>query len=73
MGEGEEAWANKVGLITFTKKNHVHKGHIALQLKLKNHSNTTMLQIHPLKCNSYATTLYKYNNLINKVPCQKIS
>ncbi len=40
-------------------KNHVHRGHI-VQLELKNHSSTTMLQLHLPKCNSYATTLYEY-------------
>jgi hypothetical protein len=36
-------------------RNHVHGDHIGLQLELKTHS----------KCNSYATALYKYNDLIN--------
>ncbi len=73
MGEGEEAWANKVGLVTFTMKNHVREDHIALQLKFKNHLNTIVLQIHASKCKSYATTLYKYSDLINQFPPQKIS
>ncbi len=44
--------------------NCVHRDHIALQVEFKNHSSTTMLQLHPPKCNSYA--LYKYGDLINK-------
>jgi hypothetical protein len=56
-----------------TMINHVHGDHTTLQLKLKNHSNITMLQLGPPKCNSYATTFYKYSDLINKIPRQKIS
>jgi hypothetical protein len=41
MGEGEEVWVNKVGLVTFTMKNHVYSDHIALQLKFK----TTQIQL----------------------------
>jgi hypothetical protein len=54
-------------------RNRVHGDHIALQLKLKNHSNIIVLQLNPPKCNSYATTLYKCDDLINKIPRQKIS
>ncbi len=50
-----------------TMRNRVHTDHIALQVKFKNHSSTTMLQLHPPKCDSYA--LYKYNDLINKFSC----
>ncbi len=59
MGEGEKAWANKVGLVTFTMRNCVHENHIALQLMFKNHSNIVVLQVHPSKCNFYATRIYK--------------
>jgi len=52
-------------------KNCVYGDHTTLQLEFKNHSSTTMLQLCPPKCNSYATTLYKYGDLINKSPCQK--
>jgi len=51
MGEGEKAWANKVGLVTFTMRNCVRENHIALQLMFKNHSNIVVLQVHPSKCN----------------------
>jgi short-subunit dehydrogenase involved in D-alanine esterification of teichoic acids len=54
-------------------KNCVRRYHIALQLELKNHSNIIVLQLGPPKCNSYATTFYKYGDLINKIPHQKIS
>jgi len=54
-------------------KNYVCEDHIVLQLELKNHSSTNVLQLRSPKCNSYATTLYKYGDLINKFPCQKIS
>jgi len=54
-------------------RNGVHGNHIALQLELKNHSNITMLQLNPPKCNSDATTLYKCNDWIHKIPYQKIS
>jgi hypothetical protein len=40
--------------------------HIALQLEFKNHLDTILLQLHHPKCNSYATTLYKHGDLINK-------
>ncbi len=56
-----------------TMINHVHKYHTTLQLEPKNHSNINVLQLGPPTSNSYATTLYKYNDLINKIPCQKIS
>jgi hypothetical protein len=36
--------------------NHVFGDHIALQLEFKNYSNTIVLQLCPLKCNSYVTT-----------------
>jgi hypothetical protein len=49
-------------------RNHVCKYHTTLQLKLKNHSNTIVLWLGPPKCNSYVTTLYKYNDLIIKIP-----
>jgi hypothetical protein len=49
-------------------RNCVHGNHIALQLELKNHSNRTMLQPTLPKCDSYATTFYKCNDLINKIP-----
>jgi hypothetical protein len=52
-------------------RNHVCGDRIALQLKLKNHSNIIVLQLGPPKCNSYATTFYKYGDLINKIPCKK--
>ncbi len=45
-------------------RNSVHRGQTILQLELKNHWSTTMLQLHPPKCNSYATTFY--NTLFNK-------
>jgi hypothetical protein len=48
-------------------RNCVHRDHIALQLELKNHSNIIVLQLCLPKCNSYATTLYKYGDLINKI------
>jgi hypothetical protein len=54
-------------------RNCVHRDHTALQLELKNHSNIIVLQLCLPKCNSYATTLYKYGDLINKIPHQKIS
>jgi hypothetical protein len=54
-------------------RNCVHGDHIALQLKLKNHSNIIVLQLNLPKCNSYATTLYKCDDLINKLPHQKIN
>jgi hypothetical protein len=54
-------------------RNRVHGNHIALQLELKNHSNIIVLQLNPPKCDSYATTLYKCDDLINKIPRQKIS
>jgi hypothetical protein len=54
-------------------RNCVCEDHTALQLELKNHSSTIVLQLCPPKCNSYATTFYKYGDLINKFPCQKIS
>jgi hypothetical protein len=54
-------------------KNCVRGDHIALQLEFKNHPNIIMLQLCPPKCNSYATTFYKYDDLINKIPSQKIS
>jgi len=60
-------------MIYVTMKNFVCKDHITLQLKFKNHSSTTMLQLHLSNCNSYATTFYKYNDLINKFPHQKMS
>jgi hypothetical protein len=56
------------GYFSITMRNHVRGEHIALQLELKNHS-TTLLQLCPLKCNSYAPTLYKYDDLINKITC----
>ncbi len=56
-----------------TMRNHVHGDHIALQLKLKIHSSTTMLQLCSPKSNSYATIIYKYVDLINAFPHQKIN
>jgi hypothetical protein len=53
-------------------KNCVHKYHIALQLELKNHSNTTIFQLCFVKCNSYAIKLYTYGDLVNICPHQKI-
>jgi hypothetical protein len=50
-------------------KNHVCGDHIPLQLEFKNHSNITMLELNPPKCNSYGTTFYKYDDLISKIPC----
>jgi hypothetical protein len=58
---------------TLTRKNCVCKDHIVLQLKLKNHSSTNVLQLRLSKCNSYATTFYKYGDLINKFSHQKIN
>jgi hypothetical protein len=49
-------------------RNCVCGNHTTLQLELKNHSNIIVLQLGPPKCNSYATTIYKYNDLINKIP-----
>jgi len=54
-------------------RNHVYEDHIALQLEFKNHSSTIVLQLHLPTCNFYATTFYKYSDLINRFPCQKIS
>jgi hypothetical protein len=54
-------------------RNRVHRNHTTLQLEFKNHSNIIVLQLGPPKCNSYATTFYKFNDLINKIPHQKIS
>jgi hypothetical protein len=56
-----------------TMINHVHEDHTTLQLELENHSNIIVLQLGPPKYNSYATTLYKYNDSTNKIPHQKIS
>jgi hypothetical protein len=53
-------------------QNYVPGDHTTLQLELKNHSNIIVLQLGPPKCNSYATTLYKYGDLINKIPHKKI-
>ncbi len=50
-------------------RNHVRGDHTALQLEFKNHSSTIALQLRPPKCNSYATTLHKYDDLLNKFPC----
>ncbi len=55
-----------------TMQNYVPGDHTTLQLELKNHSNIIVLQLGPPKCNSYATTLYKYGDLINKIPHKKI-
>ncbi len=44
-----------------------------LATKVQNHSSIIVLQLHPSKCNSYATTLYKYIDFINKFPHQKLS
>ncbi len=41
--------------------------------RAQNHSNIIVLQLNPPKCNSYGTTFYKSNDLINKIPCQKTS
>jgi hypothetical protein len=54
-----------------TMRNCVSWYHTTLQLKFKNHSNTTMLQQRPLKLNSYVTTNYKYGDLINKFSHEK--
>ncbi len=54
-------------------KNGVQGYHNTLQLEFKNHSNIIVLQLHFPKCNFYAITHYKYNDLINKFPCQKIA
>jgi hypothetical protein len=43
-------------------KNYVLENHIALQLELKNHFKYNIVQ----KCNSYAITLYKYNDFVIK-------
>jgi hypothetical protein len=51
----------------------VRRNHTTLKLELKNHLSTSLLQLPFSKCNSYATTLYKYNDLINKFSHQKIS
>jgi hypothetical protein len=56
-------------VIFTTLKNVVHENHIALQLELKNHSNTIVLQLHSPKCNSYTTTLYEYDDILNKFSC----
>jgi hypothetical protein len=45
----------------------VHEDHNALQLNFKNHSSITMLQLHPPKCNSYATPLHKYNDFFHVI------
>jgi len=50
-----------------TMRNCVCGNHTTLQLKLKkSHSSIIVLQLHPPKCNSYMTTLYIYDDLINK-------
>jgi hypothetical protein len=54
-------------------KNCVYKDHKALQLELENHSSIIVLQLCSPKCNSYATTVYKYSDLINKFSRQKIN
>jgi hypothetical protein len=59
--------------MTHTMRNCVRGNHTSLQLELKNHSNIIVLQLGPPKCNSYAITFYKYNDLINKISHQKIS
>jgi hypothetical protein len=41
--------------------------------RLKNHSSIIVLQLHLAPCNSYATTHYKYGDLINKFSHHKIS
>jgi hypothetical protein len=41
--------------------------------KVQNHLNTIVLQLRFPKGNSYATTHYKYGDLINKISRQKIS
>jgi len=47
-------------------RNCVRGDDTTLQLEFKNHSSTSVLQLHPPKCNSYAITFYKYYELINK-------
>jgi hypothetical protein len=56
---------------TLTIKNRVCTDHTTLQLELKNHSSIILLQLCPSKHNSYATTLYEYGDLINKISPQK--
>jgi hypothetical protein len=66
-------WIQAHSMWTLTIKNCVCTDHIALQLELKNHSSIIVLQLYPSKHNSYATTLYKYDDLINKISHQKIN
>ncbi len=54
-------------------RNHVCEEHTTLQLEIKTQSNTIVLQLSPPKCNSYVITLFKYNDLINKIPRLKIN
>ncbi len=52
-------------------KYYICEYHITLELELKNHYSTILLQLHPPKCNFYVTTHYKYGDLINKNSCKK--
>jgi hypothetical protein len=54
--------------VVYIMRNYVHGYYTTLQLKLKNHSNTTLLQLPHQYCNSYAIITCKYVELINKFP-----
>jgi hypothetical protein len=68
-----KSWVVRVMWRSPIMRNHVYEDHITLQLKLKNHSCTIVLHLHPPKWKYYATTFYKYGDLINKFSHQKIS
>jgi hypothetical protein len=65
----KDRYVERKTIIITTIRNCVHGYHTTLQLKLKNHSSTNVLQLHPPKCNSYAITFYKYDDLVNRFPC----
>jgi hypothetical protein len=56
-----------------TMRNRIYRNHTTLQLKLKNNSYTTIIQLSFGYYNYYATILLEIQVLINKFPCQKIS
>jgi hypothetical protein len=69
----KDRYVERIIIIITTMRNCVHGYHTTLQLKFKNQSSTSVLQLHPPKCKFYAIAFYKYDDLVNKFPCQKIN